>query len=439
MQDVKEDSIESKKAKVSATPKDSIESKSSKISKTPSLPQGFKLSGIKANIKYKNRFDLALIYSKSACVAAGVWTKNKVQAACISYNKAVIDNNIHAIMINSGFANACTGLQGDKNCIICARGLSENLSVDSTNILLASTGVIGQQLPMDRILKAIPKLVGNKKASKDSIKQASRAIMTTDTYPKTFGVKFALESTNADTPKVKARIWGMAKGSGMIHPNMGTMLGFILTDAAIDKALLNDALSEVVNDSFNQISVDGDTSTNDMAIVLANGKAGNALIDKKGKDYETFKNALKQVCVNLAKKIARDGEGATHLLEVVVKGARDKAQARALSKAIIGSNLVKTAIFGKDANWGRIICAMGYSNSDFDAGKLDLSFESKKGSVEIVKQGVGVKFSETKARSVLGAQKVRIIVNLNDGKEEAKAWGCDLSYDYIKINADYRS
>lgn len=408
-----------------------------KISKTPTLPLGFKLSGIKANIKYKNRFDLALIYSKSECVAAGVWTKNKIQAACISYNKAIIDNYINAIMINSGYANACTGLQGDKNCIVCAKALSENLGIDSTNILLASTGVIGQQLPMDRILKAIPKLVSNKKASKDSIKQASRAIMTTDTYPKTFGVKFQLDCESG--LKAKARIWGMAKGSGMIHPNMGTMLGFIITDVAIEKALLQEALSDVVNESFNQISVDGDTSTNDMAIVLSNGKAGNTLISAKGRDYETFKSALKQVCINLAKKIARDGEGATHLLEVVVKGAKDRIQARALSKAIIGSNLVKTAIFGKDANWGRIICAMGYSNSEFEAGKLDLSFESKKGSVDIVRQGVGLNFSESKARSVLSAQKVRIIVNLNDGKDEARAWGCDLSYDYIKINADYRS
>ncbi|RDU66549.1 bifunctional ornithine acetyltransferase/N-acetylglutamate synthase [Helicobacter didelphidarum] len=469
-----------------------IASKKVKIRKTSKLPRGFKLSGIKANIKYKNRFDLALIYSKVPATGAGVWTKNSMQAACILYNKATIKNKIHAVMINSGYANACTSIQGDKNCILCAKSLGDGLLVPSESILLASTGVIGEQLPMERILKGIPKLIHNRNNAKDSIKQASKAIMTTDTYPKTYGVKFWLESADIlenlsnnknpkpqdtknenittkthkdslqentrddtesskdsqkekvvkskkDSQKINARIWGMAKGSGMIHPNMATMLGFILTDVAITQNLLQEALSEIVQQSFNQISVDGDTSTNDMVIILANGKAGNKEITQKNKDYETFRDSLKLVCVNLAKKIARDGEGATHLLEVVVKNAKTLEQAQRLSKAVIGSNLVKTAIFGKDANWGRIICAMGYSEAEFDSKKLDLYFESKKGKIKIVHDGIGLKFNENKARTILGADKVRIVINLNDGIQNAKAWGCDLSYGYIKINADYRS
>lgn len=458
-----------------------------KLKKVLSLPRGFLLSGVKANIKYKNRFDLALIYSHTPCVAAGVWTKNSIQAACITYNKSHIKNKIQAIMINSGYANACTSIQGDKNCLISAKALASNLKIDSDAILLASTGVIGQQLPIDKIIKNIPKLVQTKNNTQDSIKCASKAIMTTDTYPKIYGVKMLLqESDSVESPdsktveqgneeidtqeksacnelqvsdkedskytsaitdntiikkpkKIKAKVWGMAKGSGMIHPNMATMLGFVMTDVAIKQDLLQEALSEVVQQSFNQISVDGDTSTNDMVVVLANGKAGNREIQEKNADYEVFKLALQQVCIKLAKKIARDGEGATHLLEVVIKEAKTLEQAQKLSKAIIGSNLVKTAIFGKDANWGRIICAMGYSEMVFDSTKLDLFFESKKGKIVIAKDGVGVQFNENKARKILSADTVRIVVNLKDGDYSAKAWGCDLSYDYIRINADYRS
>lgn len=417
------------------------------IQATQKLPKGFKLSGIKANIKYKNRYDLALIYSKNPCVAAGVWTKNSMQAACILYNKAHINNPIHAIMVNSGYANACTSIQGDKNCITCANTLAKSLEVDSDNILLASTGVIGQQLPMSRFITAIPKLAKQKSDTKQSIKYASKAIMTTDTYPKTFGVKFNLQTTQSESAentqtackKSKIRVWGMAKGSGMIHPNMATMLGFVVTDIAIDRNLLQEALSEVVEQSFNQISVDGDTSTNDMVIVLANGKAKNSKITQKNEDYEMFKYALKSVCINLAKQIARDGEGATHLLEVVVKNANTLEQAQKLSKAVIGSNLVKAAIFGRDANWGRIICAMGYSQTEFDITKVDLFFQSKNGKIAITKNGVGLNFSENKAKKILGASKICIIIDLKAGEHNAKAWGCDLSYDYIKINADYRS
>lgn len=471
-----------------------------KAKRSTKLPKGFKLSGVKANIKYKNRLDLALIYSQEPCQSAGVWTKNSVQAACITHNKAKIQNHIHAVMINSGCANACTGKQGEENCDKSAEALAKVLRIDSKHILLASTGVIGAQLPMPRILKAIPKLVAQKNSNKDSIKLASKAIMTTDTFPKTFGITCKLQSPNdldsknTESGKEKAarnektsdsknivinteskenakdsisienkldsktqeketcnekaktekknnkfRIFGMAKGSGMIHPNMATMLGFILTDIAISKELLQEALSEINTQTFNQISVDGDTSTNDMVVVLANGAAKNEIISSKSTDYEIFKKALKKVCVNLAKQIAKDGEGATHLLEVSIKNAQSLQQAQTLSKAIIGSNLVKTAIFGKDANWGRIICAMGYSNASFDASKFNLIFASKKGKITIVKDGVGTAFNENKAKSILSADVVRILIDLQDGTHSAKAWGCDLSYDYIKINADYRS
>lgn len=420
------------------------------------LPKGFQLSGVKANIKYKDRLDLALIYSGNPCKSAGVWTQNNIQAACITYNKTNILNPIHAVMINSGCANACTGKQGEEDCQISAETLAKKLHIDSKHILLASTGVIGVKLPMSRIIKAIPRLVTQKNNNKNSIKLVSRAIMTTDTFPKTFSVVCKLsnddktdsknntksnksQKTESKNKAHKFRIFGIAKGSGMIHPNMATMLGFILTDVSIAKNLLQEALSEITKQTFNQISVDGDTSTNDMVILLANGEAKNEEIVTKNADYDIFKNALKKVCVNLAKQIARDGEGATHLLEVCIKNAHSLEQAQTLSKAIISSNLVKTAIFGKDANWGRIICAMGYSNVSFDVNKFNVIFASKKGKITIVKNGVGVSFDEDKAKNILSADTVRILIDLQDGTYNAKAWGCDLSYDYIKINADYRS
>ncbi|STQ86429.1 bifunctional glutamate N-acetyltransferase/amino-acid acetyltransferase ArgJ [Helicobacter muridarum] len=429
-----ETNIDKTTKKEEANNKSNINKKDKKraFTRDNKLPNGFELSGIKANVKYKNRYDLALIYSQNECNAAGVWTQNSMQAACISYNKAYIQNQIRAIMINSGYANACTGIQGDKNCLTLSKELAKILKIESTQVLLSSTGVIGEQLPMNRISRGIPKLVENKSNSKDSMKFASRAIMTTDTYPKTYGI-------NINFDKFKGRIWGMAKGSGMIHPNMATLLGFILTDIDVSKNLLQEALKEVVQDSFNQISVDGDTSTNDMIILLSNKTAKNQEITEKDDNYKIFKKALAKVCIYLAKEVARDGEGATHLLEVFIKGAKTKEQAQKLSKAIIASNLVKTAIFGNDANWGRIICAMGYSKAEFDASKLHLIFASKKGEITIVKDGVGVKFNENKAKKILSAKKIRMIIDLNDGKYKAKAWGCDLSHGYIQINADYRS
>lgn len=420
-----------------------------KVKQTKKLPKGFQLAGVKANIKYKNRLDLALIYSSSACKSAGVWTQNSIQAACITYNKANIQNDIHACLINAGCANACTGKKGEENCMITAQGLAKLLNLESKHILLAQTGVIGTQLPVSKILKSLPKLLNRKNNNKDSIKFASQAIMTTDTFAKTYGVVCKLsknkkidsnnKANDIKSVKNEFRIWGMAKGSGMIHPNMATMLGFILTDVAISKALLQEALSEITRQTFNQISVDGDTSTNDMVIVLANGETKNEEITTKNADYELFKFGLKKVCTKLAKKIASDGEGATHLLEVKIKNAKSLEQAQKLSKSIIGSNLVKTAIFGRDANWGRIICAMGYSDTEFNAGKFNLMFASKNGKISIVKNGVGLIFDEGRAKNILSADNIRIIVDLQDGNYSAKAWGCDLSYDYIKINADYRS
>ena len=420
-----------------------------KVKQTKKLPKGFQLAGVKANIKYKNRLDLALIYSSSACKSAGVWTQNSIQAACITYNKANIQNDIHACLINAGCANACTGKKGEENCMITAQGLAKLLNLESKHILLAQTGVIGTQLPVSKILKSLPKLLNRKNNNKDSIKFASQAIMTTDTFAKTYGVVCKLsknkkidsnnKANDIKSVKNEFRIWGMAKGSGMIHPNMATMLGFILTDVAISKALLQEALSEITKQTFNQISVDGDTSTNDMVIVLANGETKNEEITTNNADYELFKFGLKKVCTKLAKKIASDGEGATHLLEVKIKNAKSLEQAQKLSKSIIGSNLVKTAIFGRDANWGRIICAMGYSDTEFNAGKFNLMFASKNGKISIVKNGVGLIFDEGRAKNILSADTIRIIVDLQDGNYSAKAWGCDLSYDYIKINADYRS
>lgn len=401
------------------------------MKKIEQLPLGFGLSGVKAGIKYKDRYDLALVYSNTPCRASGVWTKNAMSAACISYNKNHIDNEIHAIMINSGCANACTGDIGYDNCIICAKELANKLSIQSTQILLASTGVIGTQLPMDRISKGINKLSKNIGSNKKHIKKASKAILTTDTCTKIYGVEIKIGNHIG-------KIFGIAKGSGMIHPNMATMLGFIMTDIDICQNLLQEALKSCVDDSFNQISVDGDTSTNDMVIALSNGNLNNKKIVEKDESFLLFKTALNKVCTKLAKKIARDGEGANTLIQAHIKGAESKDSARKFSKSIISSNLVKAAIFGKDANWGRIICAMGYSG-EFDFSNIDLHIESKHGKVDIIKNGVALEFDNGVAAKILNCDKVNITVDLKNGEFEARAWGCDLSYDYVKINADYRS
>ena len=402
------------------------------MKKTTKLPKGFRLAGVKAGIKYKKRFDLALIQSRLDCVAAGVWTQNQIKAACIPYNQERINNGIRAVLVNAGCANACTGEEGAKNCLSLSAELARLLRVDSSQVLLSSTGVIGEQLPTHRILSSLPRLTSHLSGGGrglDSIKRASRAILTTDTYEKTYGLEL----------DCGGRVWGMAKGSGMIHPNMATMLGFVLSDVAISRELLQEALGAAVNESFNQISVDGDTSTNDMVLLLANGEAGGKPIDSRGAAFESFKDALTRVCIKLAKQIARDGEGASRLLEIEVRGARSEAAARALSRAVASSNLVKTAVFGGDANWGRIVCALGYSGAAFCANALSIDLCSKAGILRLVDGGLGVRFRESVARRIFLESKVEIVIDLHDGAYAAKAWGCDMGYDYIKINADYRS
>ena len=337
-----------------------------------------------------------------------------------------------AIICNSGIANACTGEEGYSYCEATAKVAAEVLDVPKEAVLVASTGVIGQQLPMNKLEAGVKKLAPVLSGVRQAGILAAEAIMTTDTVRKEAAVELQLSGKTVT-------IGGMCKGSGMIHPNMCTMLGFVTTDAAIEKNLLQEALSEVVADTYNMISVDGDTSTNDTVLVLANGMAKNPIIKEKNEDYETFKAALKCVNTSLAKQIAADGEGASALFEVKIIGAETKEQAVTLSKSVITSNLTKAAIFGHDANWGRILCAMGYSGAQFDPDKVDLAFESAAGYIQIIENGVAVNYSEEEATRILSENHVTAIADLKMGQETATAWGCDLTYDYVKINADYRS
>ena len=334
--------------------------------------------------------------------------------------------------MNAGIANACTGKEGLDYCEQTANEAASVLGIKPEEVLVASTGVIGKQLPMEKIKAGVHKLKENLSDSLESASLSAEAIMTTDTIKKEIALEFEIAGT-------KVKMGGMCKGSGMIHPNMCTMLGFVTTDVAIDKGLLLKALREDVVDTFNMVSVDGDTSTNDSFIVLANGQAKNKLIDSEGEDYTTFKEALHQINVELAKMMAGDGEGATALFEVKVVGAQSKDQARTLAKSVVTSSLTKAAIFGHDANWGRILCALGYSGEKFDPDHMELWFESNEGKILIYKDGNAVDFSEEDATNILSAKEVRALVDIQMGEETATAWGCDLTYDYIRINADYRS
>lgn len=394
---------------------------------------GFYATGVFAGIKKKNK-DMAMIFSKEPCKAAGTFTMNIVKAAPVKWDMDVVYNKptAHAIVINSGVANACTGTQGYEYCEETAKETAEALKIPAESVLVASTGVIGKQLPMDRIKNGI-KLMAPKVGSLLSDGHlAAEAIMTTDTISKEVAVTFEVEG------KI-VTIGGMCKGSGMIHPNMCTMLSFVTTDIAISKELLQEALSATVNDSYNMISVDGDTSTNDTVLLLANGLAGNKEVVEKDEAYQKFVEALAYVNTFLAKKIAGDGEGATALFEVKVIGAESKEQAVTLSKSIITSSLTKAAIFGHDANWGRILCAMGYSGAQFDPEQVDLFFESKAGKLQIIENGVALDYSEEEASKILSEPEVTATADIKMGSCEATAWGCDLTYDYVKINADYRS
>lgn len=396
--------------------------------------KGFQAAGIAAGIKKRNTKDMAMIYSEKPCNTAGTFTTNLVKAAPVKWDQKVVYESPYtqAIVCNSGIANACTGAEGYGYCEATAKAAAEVLNVPQEAVLVASTGVIGQQLPMDKLEAGVKKLVPVLSGARQAGILAAESIMTTDTVRKEAAVEIQLSGKTVT-------IGGMCKGSGMIHPNMCTMLGFVTTDAAIEKKLLQEALSEVVADTYNMISVDGDTSTNDTVLVLANGMAENPMITEKNEDYQNFKAALKYVNTNLAKQIAADGEGASALFEVKIIGAETKEQAVTLSKSVITSNLTKAAIFGHDANWGRILCAMGYSGAQFDPDKVDLAFESAAGHIQIIENGVAVNYSEDEATRILSENHVTAIADLKMGQETATAWGCDLTYDYVKINADYRS
>ncbi len=396
--------------------------------------KGFCAASTAAGIKYKDRKDMALIYSKTPCKAAGTFTTNIVKAAPVKWDQKIVAESAcaHAVVVNAGIANACTGQEGMDYCSQTADHAAELLKIPADSVLVASTGVIGMQLPMDRIKDGVSAMVPELSDANEAGHQASLAIMTTDTHEKEVAVEIGLGGKTVT-------IGGMCKGSGMIHPNMCTMLSFVTTDAAITKELLQEALSEDVKDTYNMISVDGDTSTNDTCLLLANGEAGNAEISEKNEDYRKFAEALNFVNTTLAKQMAGDGEGATALFEVKVIHAKDKEQAKVLSKSVITSNLTKAAIYGHDANWGRILCAMGYSGAVFDPEKVDLYFSSKNGEIKIIEDGVALDYSEEEATKILSAEAVTATADIKMGDASATAWGCDLTYDYVKINADYRS
>lgn len=396
-------------------------------------PKGFKAIGVAAGIK-KDRKDMAMIYSEALCRAAGTFTTNIVKAAPVKWDRDIIYGNksAHAVVVNSGVANACTGEEGMRCCRETAAKAAELFGIAENQVLVASTGVIGAQIPIEKIKAGIETMKPMLSESTAAATLAAEAIMTTDTVRKEVAVEVTLGGTTVT-------IGGMCKGSGMIHPNMCTMLSFVMTDANISQELLQKALSASVADTYNMVSVDGDTSTNDTCLLLANGLAGNAEITEEQEDYEKFCEALNYVNTCLAKKMAADGEGATALFEVKIVGAKTKEQAVTLAKSVITSNLTKAAIFGHDANWGRILCAMGYSGAVFDPEKTDLYFESAAGKLKIIENGVSTGYSEEIATKILSEKEVTAIADVKLGDAAATAWGCDLTFDYVKINADYRS
>lgn len=392
--------------------------------------KGFKASGVHCGIrKQTTKKDLALIVSEIPAASAAVYTQNLVKGAPIYVTKENIsDGKAMAIICNSGNANTCNA-----NGIEIAEQMCELTQkftgINKKDVIVASTGVIGQPLSIEPIAEGMDALV---KGLGDNSDDAAQAIMTTDTVKKEIAVEFEIDGK-------KCVIGGIAKGSGMIHPNMATMLVFVTTDVSISSAMLQKALRNDVKNSFNMISVDGDTSTNDMVCVMANGLAGNKEINDEGEDFEIFKKALNEVTVNLCRKIAGDGEGATKLLECIVSGAKSDSEAKGAAKSVICSSLLKAAMFGADANWGRVLCALGYSGENLDVNKIDVSFKSDKGEILVCKNGAGVDFSEEKAKEILLEKEIQILVDLNDGQYSATAWGCDLTYDYVRINGDYRS
>lgn len=408
-----------------------IESLITEIEGSVTAPKGFSATGEHIGVKKKKK-DLAIIKSEVPCVAAGVFTKNLVKAAPVVWCQQIIKNKIRGIVINSGNANACTGKLGYEHTEIMAKTFADIIKAKQNEILISSTGVIGVPMPIEKIVNGIKATTLWLENTREGSKKAAEAIMTTDTYAKEIAVQFQISGKTVT-------IGGIAKGSGMIHPNMATMLAFITTDAFISRDLLDKALKETADKTYNMISVDGDTSTNDMAIVIANGMARNTLIVEENEDYNKFKTALEYVNKYLAKQIVNDGEGVTKVLEVNVVGALNEDNAKLIAKSVICSNLVKTAFFGEDANWGRILCAAGYSNGYFNPDKANISFKSLGGEITLFSRGEPIIFDEDKALRILKERQINIIIALGDGKSEATAWGCDLSYDYVKINGEYRT
>jgi glutamate N-acetyltransferase/amino-acid N-acetyltransferase len=396
--------------------------------------KGFETSSVEANIKYEGRKDMALIYSEAPCKMAGTFTKNLVKASCVLWDKELNESgtDVHAVVVNSGIANACTGKQGYEYCMQTAKAVESVLPVNYHEVLLASTGVIGMQLPIDKICDGVVKLAKRKKHTVRASEDSAKAIMTTDTEPKHIAVQFEIGGQTVT-------MGGMCKGSGMIHPNMCTMLSFITTDISISKELLQEALSNDIIDTYNMVSVDGDTSTNDTVLLLANGLAENPTITEKNEDYYTFVEALHYINEEFCKMIAGDGEGATALVLATVLNAKTKEDARKMAKAMICSSLTKCAIYGHDANWGRILCAMGYSGVDFDPNNVEVSIGTDNETLLIFKDGSAVDYNEHEATQILSQLEVYLIADIKMGEHSATAYGCDLSYDYIKINADYRS
>lgn len=405
-----------------------------KINGGITAPKGFLASGLNAGIKNQTKKDMAMVFSSTPCAAAGVFTSNLVKAAPVKWDKEIVTTSpyVQAVVVNSGIANACTGAEGLGYCADTAAEAAAALNIPKTAVLVASTGVIGKQLPIDKIksgVTALSKVLGS---SREDAKLAAEAIMTTDTKSKEVACTLELDGK-------QVTVAGMCKGSGMIHPNMCTMLCFVTTDVAISHELLQKALSEDVVDTFNMISVDGDTSTNDTVLVMANGQAENTPITKEGEDYKTFCEALHFIMLELSKKIAGDGEGCTCLFEATVIGAKDKNQARIIAKSVVCSSLTKAAVFGHDANWGRILCAMGYSGAQFDPEVVDIWLESKAGTIKIVENGIATDYSEETATKILSEEEVIAKMDIKEGNETATAFGCDLTYEYVKINGDYRS
>lgn len=402
--------------------------------------KGFKASGIYCGIKRpandtpetKHKNDICIFVSDTVCNTAAVYTQNKVKGAPILVTKKNLEksgNKSIAVIANSKNANTCNADGIEKAEAMCEL-LAKELNVPKEQVIVASTGVIGQILPIEPIKTGIPKLVKELDYNKNI--EAATAIMTTDTVKKEYAVEFEIDG-------VKCHLGGMAKGSGMIHPNMATTLNFITTDCSISSNLLQEALSEIVKVTYNCLSIDGDTSTNDMVSLMANGMADNKEITSHGADFDTFKSALYEVMANLTRMLAKDGEGATKLIECITSGAKDKDTAITVAKSVVCSSLFKAAIFGEDANWGRILCAVGYAQADFDINKVDVDLKSKNGIISVCKNGSGIEFSEEKASEILSADEIYVLINLNDGSEKATAWGCDLTYDYVKINGDYRT